>query len=295
MNTITNCPLCKGTSFEKHLNCKDYTVSREDFTIVKCSSCSFTFTNPIPEENKIGSYYESEDYISHSNTSKGLINTLYQAVRSFTLKKKVKLLASLRNGKNLLDVGCGTGEFLNQAQKGGFQTKGIEPSPVAREQAIKNFGLSVSEEGEIKSIDDKSFDFITMWHVLEHVYHLNDRIKELRRVLKDNGHLIIAVPNHESYDAKHYKEYWAAYDVPIHLYHFTPNTIEKLFETHGLTLHKTLPMKFDSFYVSMLSEKYMTGKVNLVKAFWIGLISNLKAKRGKTYSSQIYIFRKTDK
>lgn len=295
MNTISNCPLCKGTSFEKHLNCKDYTVSKEYFTIVKCSSCGFTFTNPIPEENKIGSYYESEDYISHSNTSKGFVNTLYQAVRNFTLKKKVKLLSSLSNGKNLLDIGCGTGEFLNQAQQSAYQVKGIEPSTVAREQGIKNFGLSIKEESEINNIGDKSFDFITMWHVLEHVYHLNDRIEELKRTLKDDGYIIIAVPNHDSYDAKHYKEFWAAYDVPIHLYHFTPKTIKKLFQNHGLNLYKTLPMKFDSFYVSMLSEKYMTGKVNLIKAFWIGLMSNLKAKKDKTYSSQIYIFRKTEK
>ena len=294
MNTISNCPLCKGTSFEKHLICKDYSVSKEDFTVVKCSSCGFTFTNPIPEENQLGRYYESEDYISHSNTSKGIVNKLYQIVRNFTLKKKVKLLGTLSNGKNLLDIGCGTGEYLNQAQQSGYQTKGIEPSSVAREQAIKNFRLSVSEEGEIKRIEDKSFDFITMWHVLEHVYHLNDRIKELKRILKNDGYLIIAVPNHESYDAKHYKEYWAAYDVPIHLYHFTPNTIKKLFENHGLSLHKTLPMKFDSFYVSMLSEKYMNGKVNLVKAFLIGLISNLKGKKDETYSSQIYIFKKTE-
>lgn len=292
MNSINNCPVCKGTKFKKHLTCIDYTVSSEEFSIVNCNSCGFTFTNPIPEENKIGAYYESDDYISHSNTSKGIINSLYQLVRNFTLKKKVRLLSSLSSGKNLLDIGCGTGEFLNQAKQSGFKTKGIEPSPVAREQGIKNFGLSISVESEIKNIKDKSYDLITMWHVLEHVYHLNDRIKELKRILKNDGRLIIAVPNHHSYDAKHYKEYWAAYDVPIHLYHFTPKTIQQLFKNHGLELHKTLPMKFDSFYVSMLSEKYKSGKVNLAKAFKIGLLSNLKAQNDKTYSSQIYIFRK---
>jgi len=293
MKRIDSCPICSKSTFSPFLECKDYTVSLDTFSIVKCGNCDFAFTNPIPEDSKIGSYYESEKYISHSNTSKGIVNRLYQLVRNYTLKKKINLLQSLSGNKDLLDIGSGTGEFINQAQDYNFKVKGIEPSETARKKGEENYGLLANEEKAINRFSDQKFGFITMWHVLEHVYHLNDRIAEIYRILKDDGYVIIAVPNHTSYDAKHYKEFWAAYDLPRHLYHFSPNTIEKLFQKHHFTLHKTIPMKFDSFYVSMLSEKYKTGKSNLMKAFWIGLKSNLKANNSSTFSSQIYIFRKT--
>ena len=292
MKHYENCPVCNNTAFSEHLTCKDFTVSNETFSIVKCNGCNFTFTNPIPLESEIGSYYESEDYISHSNTRKGIVNSLYQIVRNYTLDKKVALLRKLNDGFQLLDIGSGTGEFLNHCKKNGFEVSGVEPSKIARESANQNFNLSVKEESSLAHFENNSFDFITMWHVLEHVYHLNDRVNELKRLIKQEGHIIVAVPNYHSWDAKKYKENWAAYDVPRHLYHFTPDTIKELFLKHGLKLIDTLPMKFDSFYVSLLSEKYKTGNTNLISAFISGLKSNIKAKPTKTYSSQIYIFKK---
>lgn len=292
MKTYQKCPICEGEHFKNFLNCKDNTGSDESFTIVKCSACDFAFTNPVPLEKEIGKYYESDDYISHSNTDKGLVNFLYQKVRNYTLNKKVALLKSLNNGRNVLDIGSGTGEFLNQCKLNGFTINGIEPSQTGRDQAKKNFGINIKNEDDISHFEDSSFDFITMWHVLEHVYHLNDRVKELKRLVNRSGHIVIAVPNRNSFDAKNYKEFWAAYDVPRHLYHFTPNDIENICKKHELTLIKTLPMKFDSFYVSMLSEKYKTGRTNLISAFLTGLKSNLKGDPTKTYSSQIYILKK---
>jgi predicted SAM-dependent methyltransferase len=128
-----------------------------------------------------------------------------------------------------------------------------------------------------------------MWHVLEHVYHLKRDIAELVRILKPDGSLIIAVPNMSSKDAKQYKEFWAAYDVPRHLYHFQKETIVNLMSQFNLSCKEILPMKFDSYYVSMLSEKYKNGK--LVSGVLNGLKSNLDAKSGG-FSSQIYVFRK---
>lgn len=292
MKTYTNCPICNNANFSEFLTCKDNTGSDESFKIVKCQNCAFAFTNPIPTEQEIGRYYESDEYISHSNTTKGLINFLYQKVRNYTLDQKVSLLTKLGPGKQLLDVGCGTGEFLDRAQLHKFIVQGIEPSVAARQQAITNFSLSVNEESFLPGLDSSSFDFITMWHVLEHVYHLNDRLQELKRLLKDDGHLLIAVPNLKSYDAQKYKEHWAAYDVPRHLYHFSEKDIKAITSKHGLELKQILPMKFDSFYVSMLSEKYRTGKANLIPAFLTGLTSNLKASSEGGYSSQIYIIKK---
>jgi 2-polyprenyl-3-methyl-5-hydroxy-6-metoxy-1,4-benzoquinol methylase len=291
MKTYTNCPICEAKNFTPFLTCDDNTGSDERFNIVKCTNCNFAFTNPIPLESEIGKYYESDDYISHSNTSKGLVNFLYQKVRNYTLDKKVSLLQRISNNRNLLDIGCGTGEFLARAKQHGFSVKGIEPSESAKLQAIKNFQLTVEGEKHLAELASESFDFITMWHVLEHVFHLNERIVDLKRLIKKDGSIIIAVPNLQSYDAKKYKKHWAAYDVPRHLYHFSEKDIKKLALKHDLQVTQTLPMKFDSFYVSMLSERYKTGNQNLLAAFFTGLKSNIVANSSGGYSSQIYVLK----
>lgn len=310
METLTNCPVCSGTKFSPFLSCKDYTVSRETFTIVRCEACGFRFTNPRPTEKEITKYYESEEYISHSGTNRGVVNKLYGMVRNYTIRKKVQLInQQIQNSKsqirNILDIGCGTGEFLNACKENGWSVTGIEPSPIARENAKKNFGIdfypdvfsplflrnnrAVSEGYARKSAGGEAFSLITMWHVLEHVHQLNKTIEQIKKILAENGSLIIAVPNCNSWDAKKYGEFWAAYDVPRHLYHFTKTDIEKLFSQFGFRLREVLPMKFDSYYVSLLSEKYKTGKSNLVAGFFNGLKSNLNAG-ARGHSSQIYVF-----
>ncbi len=293
METLTNCPVCNSTLFTPFMSCVDHTVSRETFNIVKCKACSFKYTNPRPTEDQLGPYYKSEEYVSHSNTKKGFINSTYQYVRKYTLLKKLQLVSKYYRTGKILDIGCGTGEFLNTCKLAKWDTTGIEPDVDARNMAISNFGLNVKPESEINSLQDASFDIISMWHVLEHVPRLNERLDDLNRLIKPNGVIIVAVPNCDSFDAKFYRENWAAYDVPRHLYHFTPKDIELLFKNHGLKMYKVLPMVFDSFYVSMLSEKIKTGKTNLLRSTWNGFLSNLFAlKSGKVYSSQIYLFRK---
>ncbi|HET8964440.1 MAG TPA: class I SAM-dependent methyltransferase [Chitinophagales bacterium] len=293
MDTLENCPICGTKEYNIFLNCVDYTVSRETFTIVECSFCRFRFTNPRPEVSKLGEYYKSENYISHSNTSKGLINSVYQLVRKYTVLKKLQLISKFYKTGNLLDIGCGTGEFLNICKAAKWNVLGIEPDKETRDKTAVKYNLNVQAEEYLTAIPDSSFEIITMWHVLEHVPFLNKRIEELKRLVKPDGVIIIAVPNCSSLDAKIYKEYWAAYDLPRHLYHFTPDDIQRIFKKHGLRLINVLPMIFDSFYVSMLSEKNRTGNTNLLRSMWNGLRSNLKAlKTGKHYSSQIYIVRK---
>ncbi|MEQ8907794.1 MAG: class I SAM-dependent methyltransferase [Vicingaceae bacterium] len=294
MKEYSACPICGHNTFKKALSCKDYTVSQETFKINDCNACGFRFTNPVPEEKDIGPYYESEEYISHSNSSRGFINFLYQKVRNITLKQKLNLIERVSEGKTLLDIGSGTGEFLATCKKAGYQTKGIEPSKKAREFSIENHQLEVNEESALNEIKHSSIDIVSMWHVLEHVYPLNERVDKIHYLLKSGGKAIIAVPNHDSYDATKYKHFWAAYDVPRHLYHFKKADIKTLFESNGFILEETLPMKFDSYYVSMLSEKYKNGSANIFNAFFTGFISNIKAKAGKSpgYSSQIYVFRK---
>ena len=293
MYEINNCPICNSQKINSFLNCIDYTVSRETFNIVKCTSCEFKFTNPIPELTKLGNYYKSDEYISHSNTNKGFVNSCYQIVRKYTLIKKLKLISKFYKTGSILDIGCGTGEFLNTCKLAKWNVLGIEPDQDARRMAQNNFSIDVRPEEELRNLKDESFDVITMWHVLEHVPNLKERVKELKRLIKPKGIIIIAVPNCSSLDAKIYKEYWAAYDVPRHLYHFTPKDIELLMRGFDMKVDSILPMVFDSFYVSLLSEKYKKGKVNIIRSMWNGFRSNLNAiKTGKEFSSQIYLITK---
>ena len=282
------CPGCDHTQFETHVQVKDWMITQESFTIQKCLGCGFHFTNPIPSEETIGSYYKSEEYVSHSSTNKGLVNKLYNLVRTITLDRKVSLIRSYAKGNAVLDIGSGTGHFLNACNLAGLDVQGLEPDSDARSFAKESFGLELQPLETLQTIESNSKDIITMWHVLEHVYHLKRDVAEITRVLKDKGTLFVAVPNMNSFDAKVYKEHWAAYDVPRHLYHFQENTIKKLFSQFDMECVNIYPMKFDSYYVSMLSEKYKGG--NILKAFFNGWLSNMKSDTNG-FSSQIYVFK----
>ena len=293
MYSYTNCPVCKSPNFREFISCEDHTVTHEKFTIVSCEQCNFKFTNPIPNISDLGNYYRSEDYISHSNTKKGIISRLYHLVRNYTLKKKLSLVSSYVSRGTILDYGCGTGMFLEVCQNAGWRALGMEPNKGARKIA-KDLNLKVyPDKTELSQAHkDERFDAITLWHVLEHVTDIEETLSFFRSKLNKEGVLIIAVPNYTSYDANYYKEHWAAYDVPRHLYHFEVNSITKLLSTQGFKLDTALPMKFDSFYVSMLSEKYRTGSIKYLSAFLTGLRSNSKAKTAADYSSVIYVFKK---
>ena len=294
MENLLECPKCYGSNYEIFLQCTDYTVSKEKFTIVSCKKCGFIFTNPRPDIVSIGKYYESEDYISHSNAKAGSINKIYHFIKKIAIEKKIRLIENLNpNKKTLLDIGCGTGSFLGMIKNHGWMATGIEPNEKARETAIKIYSVPVFDEQKLKSFPKESFSVVTMWHVMEHVHNLKQRIIDIYNLLEKNGFAFIAVPNYTSWDAKYYGKLWAGFDVPRHLYHFSPETIKELFKQSNLEHIDSLPMKFDSFYVSLLSEKYKNTSLKLIKAFFVGLYSNIKAKNdAEKYSSVIYIFQK---
>ena len=288
----TQCPVCGAADISNVFPVRDYTVSQQEFMIMSCAACTARFTQDVPAAGEIGAYYKSEDYISHTNSSKGLVNRLYQWVRRRTLRQKRKGVQSatgLRQGR-ILDLGCGTGAFVHEMQQQGWQVTGLEPDPDAREVGRQVYGLSLEDTAAFYSLPPTGFDAITLWHVLEHVHDLHGYVAQLARLVKPNGRLFIAVPNYTSADAAHYQQYWAAYDVPRHLYHFSPESVKGLMQKHGLRVLACRPMWYDSFYVSLLSSKYKSGRTKLVSAFFNGLRSNIKAvKNVERCSSIIYV------
>ena len=290
-----HCLCCGSAAINKVFECKDYTVSNEYFEIWQCNTCSFRFTQNAPDESGIGVYYQSAEYISHSDTKRGLVNRLYHYVRNFALTTKLNLLQEITGLKHgvLLDVGAGTGAFAFTMEQAGWNVTGLEPDETARVNALKNYKLQLEELSNLDNLHDNTFDAITLWHVLEHVHELHQYLERFFQLLKPAGRLVIAVPNHTSYDADYYKQYWAAYDVPRHLYHFSPKSMQILLEQKGFVIETVKPMWFDSFYVSILSEKYRYGKNNFLKAIWVGLLSNIKVVfNTKRCSSVTYVVRK---
>ena len=289
------CPLCGGQQLEHALTCTDHYASGEQFEVICCVHCGFLMTQGVPVEAEIGKYYETPDYISHSDTQQGLMNRVYHWVRQYMLSRKatlVKRVSGLSEG-SLLDYGTGTGYFANAMVCQGWKVKAIEKSPQARAFAKKQFGLDVEAEHSLKDYPSMSLDVVTLWHVMEHLEHLNEMWETLHRILKDKGVLIVAVPNPESYDARKYKEWWAAYDVPRHLWHFSPSVMQQFGEKHGFVLEKEHPMPFDAFYVSMLTEKYKSNELSFVKGLWTGTLAWFSALGNKERSSSlIYVFRK---
>jgi 2-polyprenyl-3-methyl-5-hydroxy-6-metoxy-1,4-benzoquinol methylase len=295
MIQYTHCPVCGSDNIAEIFVARDNTVSVLSFPVWHCSSCTLRFTQYAPSQEEIGPYYQSEKYISHSDTKKSLVNSLYHFVRRKTLVSKKNLLVKqtgLLKG-TLLDIGCGTGAFLHTMKMAGWAITGLEPDAIARSKATALYNLHPDSPEKLFTLPEGAFNAITLWHVLEHVHDLHGYMKQLHKILAVSGRLFIAVPNYTSYDAEVYGANWAAWDVPRHLYHFSPQAMKQLLQQHGFVLKVLKPMWYDSFYVSMLSEKYKTGKGNIVSALLKGFQSNYKAWRSnEKCSSIIYIIAK---
>ncbi len=305
--TINKCPICGSSEIAKVFDAIDHFSTKEIFPVCDCKNCSFRFTNNFPSEDIVGRYYDSPDYISHSDSKKGFINYLYHFFRRHMLKKKVNLVSNCvlepghsqkiqsKNNIRLLDIGCGTGYFLNTARERGYDVSGIERDISARERAIRYFGLDVKDEQSLWKIESESFDVVTLWHVLEHMQNLNEVVDKLKNILTSNGILVLALPNYKSYDANIYEEFWAAYDIPRHLWHFNPDTIENLLSKYQFKIIKRVAMPLDAYYISMLSEKYKgSSKIaQYFRAIYIGAVGFIRSQKNiKNSSSVIYIAKK---
>jgi 2-polyprenyl-3-methyl-5-hydroxy-6-metoxy-1,4-benzoquinol methylase len=285
------CPICDNKEFRNEIICKDHSISQESFAIVSCEKCNLWMTSPRPSVSQIGKYYESEEYISHTSKPNTIINWLYLLVRNITLRSKLKIISNYTKNKQILDYGCGTGDFLAYCSDKNYKVRGIEPNEKARKTAQKKVKGQIYSEIKEVEIDEK-MSVITLWHVLEHIHNPNEILTELRKCLKKDGIIVVAVPNRNSPDALKYKENWAAYDVPRHLFHYRLKDIKGLAKRNKLKLVNSIPQYFDSFYVSMLSEKYIGNNLNLLRGLTSGIKSNIRASEDKNYSSVIYILKK---
>lgn len=290
VSSIPQCPVCKSTHIQPALHCIDYSLTIEHFDIVKCDNCLLQFTFPVPSIDHIAPYYNFPSYISHTDIKEGWINKIYHRVRQHTLLDKTNWVQSLFTGHkgNLLELGAGTGAFAHSMTEKGWNVTALEPDEASRKRALDNYNIHLLPIETLNELPAQKFDVITLWHVLEHVHDLKEYMQIFKKLLKHNGRLIIAVPNYTSYDAQFYKKYWAAYDVPRHLYHFSPNSMQVLVKNNQMQIVQYKPMWFDSFYISLLSEKYkQSGVFGLIRAFLIGGISNLLALKNSNKASSI--------
>jgi SAM-dependent methyltransferase len=296
MENLIACLVCGSTHLTKELTCKDFVATGHEFDLHRCADCRFLFTNPRPAIGEIGPYYQSDRYVSHAGNKTDLpfMYKVYDVVRDYSIKQKLKLIKSYHPKGNLMDLGCGLGYFLDGTIKDqSFEAVGVDISDEAIQYVKNRFGYTVLNESELDTLPQHHYDVITQWHVLEHVHKLNERMQQLHRLLKPTGTLFIAVPNSNSWDAKHYKSFWDGYDVPRHLYHFNQQSFSLLMQKHGFTVVDTKPMLFDAPYISMRSEVHKGKKFSFIRGAISGAVSTLNALPKKDYSSLLFVIQKT--
>lgn len=294
MRKVELCPVCRSSVLSPYLETKDHFLTGEVFEIIRCAHCGCLLTDPQPGSHELAHYYQSPEYVSHSVSLKSLSNAFYVLIRKFTLRNKFRLIRSLSgvSSGSILDVGCGSGELLRLFRKKNWLTTGVEPSEAARQRAIRKYHLDVGDSDMLGSLSPATYDAITLWHSLEHIRNLDETLYHLKRLLAPDGILLVAVPNWRSWDASYYRDFWAAWDVPRHLYHFTDESMKALMQRYGMRVLAHIPMKLDAYYVCMLSEKYKTGRQRYLKAMRNGWRSNRNARSDiYTYSSLIYVIK----
>lgn len=287
-----SCPICQSKTLVHAFHVKDHFLSQEEFDLFRCKTCDVIVTLPVPEPDKLESYYESREYFSHGGNKKGLVPASYNFIKGINIKKKyLQSTKGLELGE-VLDIGCGIGDFLAYSKTKGWKVSGLEPNKHARQIVKQQHKIEVEDVSQISKLPDESFSLVTLFHVLEHVIDPLEMIREIHRILKPEGRLVIALPNNESWDAKFYKEVWAGWDVPRHLFHFNPRSISNLMSRFPFQSELNKPMIWDAYYVSLLSEKYKKKSFPIVRAAFMGFISNCKAKRKENYSSVMYFYKK---
>ena len=300
MEQLEQCPCCQSKQIKSGDTISDFFLTNESFRLSKCLNCSFEFTHPRPSIKEIGRYYQSENYISHHSTNTSLFHQLYRLIRNYMFGKKMRYIRTYfkkqYNEISLMDYGAASGDFLAYCKTQHFKTlAGIEQDASCRKAAADIHGIPLKSPEALEALPQNSFDVITLWHVLEHIHNVDEVIALFHKLLDENGILVIAVPNINSLDRKIYGKYWAAYDVPRHLYHFNASTISILLQRLGFTLVGKHALPFDAYYISLHSEwlKKSNALMAFLRAIKNGFRSNFSAQKTGDYSSLVYVFKKS--
>jgi SAM-dependent methyltransferase len=286
------CPICGSDSYRPFLQVADRFRPEERFRLVRCTSCGLIYLNPRPTEQAILKYYQAADYDPHSEGGHGLSGKLYRLARFLNTLLKLHWLSSFSGPRRALDVGCGTGYFLQMLRKKGWEVAGVEPVPVAQRLAQQK-GLNV-----VSRLDEAQgpFGVITLWHVLEHLHNPADTLRQLDRLLAADGWLLLSMPNPLCLDAQYFGPSWVAYDAPRHLVHYRPQDVEHLARQTGFTIFRLAMLPFDPVYNVFLSLQQSTSLSlsQIISGPSMGIRSLLDGIRHpKLASSPVYFFRKT--
>lgn len=293
---ISTCPVCGSLDieFSHYLTVPDWLVSKENFELQQCAECSFVFTSNAPSQETAGPYYESEEYVEHTDTKKGLIYGVYHQARKLMLKFKLSTIKNFNRGNKILDIGSGSGYFINFMKQNGYDVSGVEISEKAVALCKEKFNINVNSPLDFLAKKlPTDFDIISMWHVFEHVYNFEEYFEIIYNSLKADGKVFVALPNPDCFEAKYYKEYWNGFDTPRHLWHFSPRTFRKFAENRGFKLIAMRRLPLDPFFNAMVSNSYQSGFKFLPYTFLIGLISFINGLLNQNKaSSLIYVLQK---
>lgn len=280
-----DCNLCESKYTSFLFAAQDY-ISREYFNVVKCDMCGLVYTNPRPNSEEIDKFYGQHYYGKQNLRFKVLVEL---PIRLFRRQRSRKILRLMDSGR-ILDVGCGRGRMLDEFRKRGWETFGTEFSEQAAGAAREEFGLNVRAIA-LKNwgFEDKFFDAITLWHVLEHLPDPHGTLREVNRILKDDGLIVVSTPNFDSFQAKVSKEKWFHLDVPRHYYHFSTRTLTQMLESVGFKVWRQHPfsLEYDPFGLMQSLLNMLGGEPNflydllksdsgrILKLDWAHLLGNL--------------------
>lgn len=257
------CNLCGSTEAEVAITAQDFLLERPDAQVqfVKCDRCGLFYQNPRPTPEEMMSHYPSnyEPFDLHPDDERS--SRLERIAVNYGLSKRRGLILRYRKSGRILDVGCATGLFLHvMNMDANWDAHGVEPNNYAATIAQERYGLNV-HHGTLEQAQypARSFDVVTLWDVLEHVHDPAATLDEIHRILKSDGLLILRVPNGISRDAGLFKETWAGWDPPRHLYVFTPDTLTKLLAKQGYAI-LDLRSRSGSYPTFVLSLRFWLSK-----------------------------------
>lgn len=230
-----SCNLCSSDSFTTLFTLRDtLSLTNEIFRLVTCNQCGLVYLNPRPSAEQLDTFYPEEYWWRRGKKTNNVLSKLARNFeewyRTYLLNTEVRLLKKMLNkGSKILDVGCGRGDILYLCKRSGFETYGIELSEKAARNARIEYGLDVYQ-GSLFEIDfgPNYFDAITFYHVFEHLPDSLRVLKKANRMLKDEGILVIQIPNIDSLQFKLFSKRWFGLSIPQHFYHFSSRTIEEM-------------------------------------------------------------------